>query len=106
MFDISGYQPGGVAASDFVIGRMALYRELASLGGAFAKLNLFGGGSFEMASLRSDISLIDDNTEILAGSVFVGADTPILPLYLAFGFNNDDEASLYLNIGRIFRARR
>jgi hypothetical protein len=38
--------------------------------------------------------------------LFLGADTPIVPLYLAAGMNNDDEASLYLNIGRIFKARR
>jgi NTE family protein len=106
MFDLSGYQPGALAASDFVVGRVAYYRQLASLGGAFAKLNLFGGSSIEVASVRSDVSLIEDNTGILAGTLFLGADTPIVPLYLAFGMNNDDEASLYLNIGRIFRPRR
>jgi NTE family protein len=106
MFDLAGYQPGGLAASDFVIGRVTYYRELASAGGPLARLNLFGGGSFEMASLRSDLALIPDNTGIIAGMLFVGADTPIVPLYFAAGINNDDEASLYLNIGRIFRPRR
>jgi NTE family protein len=106
LFDISGYQPGGVTASDFFIGRLGYYRELASLGGAFAKLNLFGGGSVEYASLRSDIAVINDNTDIVGASLFVGADTPIVPVYIAAGGNNDDEFSFYLNLGRIFRARR
>ena len=106
MFDLAGYQPGGLAASDFVIGRLTYYRELSSLGGALAKLNLFGGGSFELASVRSDLPRIEDNTGIVAGLLFIGADTPIVPLYLAAGMNNDNEASLYLNIGRIFRSRR
>jgi NTE family protein len=106
MFDLAGYQPGGLSASDFFVGRVGYYRELASLGGAFAKFNLFGGGSFEMASVRSDLQAVEDNTDILAGLLFVGADTPILPLYLAAGMNNDNEASVYLNIGRIFRTRR
>jgi hypothetical protein len=106
MFDLAGYQPGGLAASDFVVGRITYYRELASAGGPLARLNLFGGGSFEMASLRSDLELIHDNTGIVAGMLFVGADTPIVPLYFAAGINNDDEASFYLNIGRIFRPRR
>jgi NTE family protein len=106
MFDLSGYQPGALAASDFVVGRVAYYRQLASLGGAFAKLNLFGGSSVELASVRSDIAAIEDNTGIVAGTIFLGADTPIVPLYLAAGMNNDDEASLYLNIGRIFKPRR
>jgi NTE family protein len=106
LFDISGYQPGGLIASDFYIGRIGYYRELASLGGAFAKLNLFGGGSVEYASIRSDIDLIKDNSGIVGASLFVGADTPIVPVYLAAGGNNDDEFSFYLNLGRIFRARR
>lgn len=106
MFDLSGYRPGGLTASDFVIGRIGLYRELQSLGGAMAKLNLFGGGTFEMASVRSDLQSINDNTGIVAGSLFVGADTPILPVYFAAGMNNDNEASLYINVGRIFKARK
>jgi NTE family protein len=106
LFDISGYQPGGVTASDFFIGRLGYYRELASLGGAFAKLNLFGGVSVEYASLRSDIAVINDNTDVIGTSLFVGADTPIVPVYIAAGGNNDDEFSFYLNLGRIFRARR
>lgn len=106
MFDISGYQPGGLSASDFVIGRLGFYRELESLGGAFAKLNLFGGGSFELASVRSDLAVIQDNTGIVAGSLFLGADTPLLPLYFAAGMNNDNEASLYINVGRVFKPRR
>jgi NTE family protein len=106
MFDLAGYQPGGLAASDFVIGRLTYYRELSAIGGALAKLNLFGGGSFELASVRSDLPRIEDNTGIVGGLLFIGADTPVVPLYLAAGMNNDDEASIYLNIGRIFKSRR
>ncbi|MEY4701163.1 MAG: hypothetical protein RL326_1350, partial [Pseudomonadota bacterium] len=106
MFDIAGYQPGGLSASDFFVGRVTYYRELASLGGAFAKLNLFGGGEIEMASLRSDISQIEDNTDLVGGLLFLGADTPLLPVYVAAGTNNDHESAVYLNVGRIFRVRR
>lgn len=106
LFDLSGYRPGGLTASDFVIARLGFYRELESLGGALARLNLFGGGSFELASVRSDVAVVDDNTAIVGGSLFVGADTPLLPVYLAAGMNNDNEAALYINVGRIFKARR
>jgi NTE family protein len=106
LFDLSGYRPGGLTASDFVIARLGFYRKLESLGGALAKLNLFGGGSFELASVRSDVAVVEDNTAIVGGSLFVGADTPLLPVYLAAGMNNDNEAALYINVGRIFKARR
>jgi NTE family protein len=106
MFDIAGYQPGGLSASDFFVGRVTYYRELASLGGAFAKLNLFGGGEIELASLRSDIAQIEDDTNIVGGLLFLGADTPILPIYLAAGTNNDHESAVYFNVGRIFKPRK
>jgi len=105
MFDLSGFQPGGVAASDFVIGRLAYYRELAALGGAFAKFNLFGGTSLQAASIKSDFAEIPDDSGILAGLVFIGADTPLVPIYFGFGLNNEQENSFYLNMGRIFSPR-
>jgi NTE family protein len=105
MFDLSGFQPGGVAASDFVIGRMAYYRELESLGGAFAKLDLFGGASVQAASIKSDFDQIPDDSGIIAGLVFVGADTPLVPIYFGFGLNNENQNSFYLNMGRIFSPR-
>ena len=106
MFDLSGFQPAGLAASDFFIGRTTYYRQLDSLGGAFAKLDLFGGASFQMASIKSEIPQIPDNSDILAGLVFLGADTPLFPIYLGFGLNNQNEQAFYLNLGRIFSPRQ
>ena len=106
MFDLSGYQPAGLAASDFVIGRTTYYRQLESLGGSFAKLDVFAGGSFQMASLKSDLAQIPDNSDIAAGLLFVGADTPLFPVYFGFGLNNQNEQAVYLNLGRIFNPRQ
>lgn len=106
MFDLSGFQPAGLAASDFVIGRATYYRQLESLGGAFAKLDVFAGGSLQMASIKSDIEQIPDSSDIRAGLIFVGADTPLFPIYLGFGLNNESEQAIYLNLGRIFNPRQ
>jgi NTE family protein len=106
MFDLSGFQPAGLAASDFVIGRTTYYRQLESLGGSFAKLDIFAGGSFQLASIKSDLAQIPDNSGIAAGLLFVGADTPLFPVYLGFGLNNQDEQAFYLNLGRIFNPRQ
>lgn len=106
MFDLSGFQPAGLAASDFVIGRTTYYRELDSLGSAFARLNIFGGGSLQMASLKSDIAQVPDNSGIVAGLLFVGADTPLFPIYFGYGMNNEQESAFYLNLGRVFSPRQ
>ena len=39
------------------------------------------------------------------GIVFIGADTPLVPIYFGFGLNNEQENSFYLNMGRIFSPR-
>ena len=51
-----------------------------------------------MADL-SDASL--DNT-IVAGSLFLGVDTPIGPLYLAYGRAETDDQSVYIYLGPRF----
>jgi len=48
---------------------------------------------------RADVS--PDNT-ILAGSIFLGSDTPVGPIYLSYGANDNDLDSFYLLIGPPF----
>jgi NTE family protein len=45
---------------------------------------------------RSDVSL--DNT-IISGSVFLGLDTPLGPIYLAYGHTDTGESAVYMYIG-------
>lgn len=106
MFDLSGFQPAGLAASDLFIGRATYYRELSVLGGEFAKLKLFGGASVQGATLKSDISQIPDKGDIVAGLLFLGADTPLFPVYLGWGMNSEQESAVYLNLGRVFSPRQ
>jgi len=105
-FDISGYQQGSLLASDYWITRAAYYRQFASLGTSMLNLGGFVGASLEFSSLRSDIDTISDRPDIVSGSVFVGADTPLLPVYLAFGLSDEQEQSFYLAIGRLAGRRR
>jgi NTE family protein len=60
------------------------------------------GGSLEWGNVWQDSSDIGDDT-IFAGSVFLGADTPIGPLYFGYGHNDSGEGgSLYLFLGPLF----
>jgi NTE family protein len=64
-------------------------------------LPIYVGGSLEAGnvwSLRSDISLGSLRT---AASVFVAADTPIGPVWLAYG-QSGSTGSVYFVLGRVF----
>ncbi|MDH5325545.1 MAG: patatin-like phospholipase family protein [Gammaproteobacteria bacterium] len=60
---------------------------------------LYFGMSVEAGNAWNDSSEIDVGTLVLAGSLFVGVDTPIGPLYLAQGFSRHSETKSYLFLG-------
>ena len=65
-------------------------------------LPAFLGGSIEYGNVwqqASDISLEDAQ---LNGSLFLGADTPIGPLYLGVGFGEGGRTSAFLHLGPVF----
>ncbi len=99
--DVSGYQRNSLVASDFHFVRAVFYRRFSELKIPLFGLGFFAGGSVEMGTITSDVESLPDTGSLVAGSAFLGADTPIFPLYLSFGLSDDDEHSAYLNIGRV-----
>ena len=96
--NLSGYRTAQVAGNYLLFGRLTYYRRLAtSVGVARA---LFVGGSLEAGNAwaeRSDITLRQLRG---AGSLFVGADTGIGPLYLSIVSAPRGYTGLYLFLGR------
>ena len=77
------------------------YRRIGDL----ALLPVYAGASLELGNAwdeKSDISL--GNT-ITAGSLFVGMDTVIGPVSLAYGRAEDGIDSVYLVLGRFIQPR-
>ncbi len=102
--DISGYAPSSLIAADYGVARALYYRRFSELDNPFFALEFFAGGSLEYSILNNDIEGIQDK-ELVSGSIFLGADTPIIPLYLGFGIAEGSEASIYLSLGRISTRR-
>lgn len=98
--DLSGYTQNSLAASQYVINRLMFLEELDS-GSALLGYKLFGGASIELTSLQSDLAAARDRSGITSGSVFLGANTPVLPIYLGIGFAEGGNRSVYLNVGRV-----
>lgn len=95
---LSGYQPGQLTGNTLLFGRASYYMRLSTA--PLLTRGFFVGGSIEAGNAwntRGAVSLRDLRS---AGSIFVGADTGIGPLYLAIGRASRGDTALYLFIGR------
>jgi NTE family protein len=70
--------------------------------GLLKLFNSYAGVSLEMGNVWQTTDDISADNSIVSGSVFLGFDTPIGPLYLAHGMTDTDEQSTYIFLGPRF----
>lgn len=102
LFSLSGYRLDELAGENFLVGRLIYRRALVNTEEALFGVPLFVGGSIEAGEVWSepdDFSLDDVR---FGGSVYIGANTALGPVYLAFGRSEGGRQSAYLVIGRSF----
>ena len=95
---LSGYRVGQVAGNYLMFGRLSYYHRLPWSSGVVRAL--FAGGSLEMGNAwlkRSDMNFGDLRS---GGSLFLGADTGLGPLYLSVVHAPRGYTGLYLFLGR------
>ena len=96
--NLSGYDDGRLAGQHAGLARLVLMRRINDIEQFQTRIGL----SLESGNVwqkRGDIGFDD---HIHAASVFIGADTPIGPLYLGYGRNDSGEGSAYLYLGPLF----
>lgn len=96
---LSGLRSNQILGQSMALGRVITYRKVGTsfigdlyLGGSLESGNVWGGNEkqFDLTNLR------------LAGSLFVGYDTIIGPLYIAFGHADGGYNAGYFYLGRTF----
>lgn len=100
--NLSGYHEGALIGERTFLGRGVYYRSFDDGTRLFA-LPVYAGASLEAGQVR--IGGPEDSKWILAGSVFVAADTPLGPILLGYGQANTGEDSFYLRFGSLIRTR-
>jgi NTE family protein len=94
---LSGYRTGQLLGQKLTFGRLVYlyrWREQRLLDGVYL------GASLE-AGRMTHVTITGSPTGLLFGaSVFLGVDTPLGPLYLAYGHAKDGNGSAYLFLGR------
>jgi NTE family protein len=99
--NLSGYQIGQISGEYIAFGELIYMYRLDDASAAFT-IPLYAGGSLEVGGAWNDLDDATFDSLIPAGSLFVGADTPLGPLYLGAGLSDDSNASLYLLLGKLF----
>ena len=93
----SGYPTGAIITDKLVFGRLLYYNK-------FYKQRLFEGvyAGFSLEAGKYGTPLVPGSLTgtLKSASVFLGADTPIGPLYLGYGHAADGNSSFYLFLGR------
>ncbi|HEY6123590.1 MAG TPA: hypothetical protein VIV63_02985, partial [Steroidobacteraceae bacterium] len=100
--NMSGITPGTLIGPQFAIARGVYYRQVGRGGQGFLNVPVYLGTSVELGNVwntRSDISV---DSARLNGSLFVGLDTLLGPVYFATGFDEGGGSAYYLFLGRTF----
>jgi NTE family protein len=95
---LSGYQPCQLIGQDSGLLNAVYYRRIANM----SLLKAYIGGSVEYGNVwqtRDDVSF---SNGLFNGSLFVGADTPIGPVYVGAGFGEGGHYSGFLYLGSPF----
>jgi NTE family protein len=102
LFDISGLTPDALVGTQYGIARSIVYRRISRGGTGFFEFPAYLGFSIETGNVwatRSDVQLTNLET---GGSLFLAAESPFGPVYLAAGLASGGEAAFYLYLGKTF----
>ena len=100
--NLSGFAPDELSGQHTGLARLIYYYELGSSGLGQFRMPLYVGGSLEAGNAWATRSEISGRSLLFAGSLLVGADTYLGPLYLAYGQAEGGHHSVYLYLGHKF----
>lgn len=102
LFSLSGYRLDELAGENYAVARLIYRRSLAGDEPVLFGVPMFVGGSVEAGEVWSQPESFSLDDVRFGGSVYVGANTALGPIYLAFGRSEGGRQSAYLVIGRSF----
>lgn len=102
LFDISGLPPDALAGTQYGIARGLLYRRISRGGTGFFEFPAYLGVSVEAGNVWATRDDVDWGKLETGGSLFLGAESPFGPVYLAAGLASGGETAFYLYVGRTF----
>jgi NTE family protein len=99
---LSGLAPDQISGRQLGLATFAYYRRLSE-GDLFP---LFAGFTLETGNVWREQSDVSFSSLRYSASGFLGVDTPIGPVYLAYGHSDDGQGAVYFYFGNPWRAAR
>ncbi|MBL8266143.1 patatin-like phospholipase family protein [Steroidobacter sp.] len=100
--NLSGLPPGYLAGPHYGIARLIYQRRVGRGGEGVLDLPAYAGVSFEAGNTWLDSRDASFGDLRKNASLFFGVDTPLGPVYLATGYDQEGEKAFYLFLGRTF----
>ncbi len=100
--NLSGLRTGELSGPNYGIGRFIYYRNISRGGSGVFDVPLYAGLSLEAGNVWQSRSDATFSTLSKNGSLFLGADTILGPVYLGAGSDTTGESAFYLFLGRTF----
>ena len=91
-FSLSGFEENQILGQYFGVGRLGYWRQIGD--------KRFLGGWFEAGNAWLTREEVDLNDLIYTGTVFLGMDTMVGPVYVAYGYADTGHSKFYLFVGR------
>ncbi len=104
--DLSGFSQNSILAEQYGIARVILLSQLSRFGTSLLGLDVYGGVSLEVATIHNQVEGLVNDPFRPGGSVFLGSDTTLFPVYLGLGYAEGGEFALYFAVGRLNTASR
>lgn len=96
--ELSGNFEDQLVGQHFGLVEAVFYRRLGNI----SFLPMYAGFSVETGNAWDNYNDINLHNSNFSGSVFIGADTFLGPVYLAFGLSENGEQALYFTLGKSF----
>lgn len=96
---LSGIERGALSGPHAALARLVFRHRLGSSVGGIFDVPVFAGASVEAGNTWQSRADVGFGSALLNGSVFLGLDTYVGPLFLAAGFGENSDMNFYLSIG-------
>jgi len=96
---LSGLERGEISGPHAALAKIVYYRKVSSTTGGLLETPVYLGFSAEAGNVWQTRDEISFDTMQMNGSVFVGLDSYVGPIYLAAGFAEGGQSNFYLFIG-------
>jgi len=98
---LSGYTRDSLAGNYLGYGALVYYRRLTEQSILPVDFPVYAGASLETGNTWFDKDRASFDDMVNAGSLFLGVDSPLGPIYLGVGFGEGNQRALYLQIGQV-----